>query len=358
MPRYVSEITSGTQFSRSLEDGVIADSQNRSFKVLLNFPGEIIDVQGTCRVYIGNQHPTNLNIFCSSFDAKYDGDSRAVLICTFQYKSKASSSQEDPQKNDPTIRPANWTTSVATYESPVRNWRRVYAGTGAEQSAANALGDMYDGITRLEPIITISVEQFERFDPLRNNYAVGCINSNSLRISNSLFCEPATVMLRGIQADPTVESWGNQVFRGWKTRYEFLFKRNPAMLANNSGEYNEEIGWDVAVPQTGFNVKAFAPNAGVANADIYGQPLKHSAGKIIGPPFLLPDNINAGDKVRAMVKVFEYENGGASQAPSAQPIPLNDDGTPRDYIASPKVLIYRYRVYREYNFNSLNLRLF
>jgi hypothetical protein len=58
-----------------------------------------------------------------------------------------------------------------------------------------------------------------------------------------------------------------------------------------------------------------------------------------------------------MVKVFEHESGGASQTPSAQPIPLNDDGTPRIYNADPKVLVYRYRVYREANFNTLNLRL-
>jgi hypothetical protein len=36
---------------------------------------------------------------------------------------------------------------------------------------------------------------------------------------------------------------------------------------------------------------------------------------------------------------------------------LNDDGTPRADTADPKVLVYRYRVYKEYDFNTLGLRL-
>lgn len=360
MPRKVSEVTSGTQFSRSLEDGIVADSQNRVFRVLLNYPNELIDIQGVCGIYIGNQHPVNGNIFCSSFDAKYDGDSRLVLICTFNYRSQAAASQQDPQQSEPTVRPANWSTSVATYESPVRTWHKVTNGTpeSSPSSAANALADLYDGATRLEPLITISVEQYEAFDPLRNSQYVGCINLKPAMFGTSLTCERATILLRSIQSAPVVESWGNLIYRGWKATYEFLHKRNPTYIYNGTTLAQEDIGWDIAMPQTGFNVKSFNPNAAPADADIYAQPLRHSAGKIVGPPFLLPANVAADEKVRAMIKVFEYENGGASQTPSAQPIPLNDDGTPRVYTANPPVLVYRYRVYKEADFGNLGLRLF
>jgi hypothetical protein len=58
-----------------------------------------------------------------------------------------------------------------------------------------------------------------------------------------------------------------------------------------------------------------------------------------------------------MLKVFEYEDGGVSQTPSAQPVPLNLDGSPRIVTADPKVLVQRYQVYDEYEFGGWNLRV-
>lgn len=159
-------------------------------------------------------------------------------------------------------------------------------------------------------------------------------------------------MFRGVQCNPVVESWGSNIYRGWKATYEFVYKKNYA------GEELGDIGWDIAIPQTGFNVKAFTPPGG-ADDDPFGQPLKHANGKIGfegGVPFL-PVGIDEDEKVRAMVKVFEYENGGASQLPSSQPIPINDNGRPRIETASPKVLLYRYQVQPSYDFSLLNLRL-
>ncbi len=369
MPKKISEVTQGSQFSRSLQEGSSSDSQTRVFKVLLSYAGEVIDIQQTCGIYVGYQHPYNTNIYCTAFDARFDGDSRMVLVCTFNYAPKAgtSSSGQDPQSSAPDVRPANWSTSIATYESPVRTWTRIGANGEPEvdgmfgdpseaQPAANPMGDMYDGVSRLEPIVTISVEQFEPSNPFKNNESVGCINDADVVFGDLLTCKKSTLMLRSIQTSPVIESWGSAIYRGWKATYEFLYKKNPAYIYDG-GQYEEvEIGWDVAVPQTGFNVRAFAPGGGGADTDPYAQPLKHKDGKIESP-LLLPVNITAGDKVRAMVKVFAYENGGASQTPSAQPIPLNDNGEPRIHTADPKVLVYRYRVYKEANFATLNLRL-
>jgi hypothetical protein len=359
MPKKTSEVTQGAQFSRSSQEGASSDSQTRVFKVLLEYAGEVIDVQLTCGIYVGYRHPYNTNIYCTSFDARFDGDSRMVLICTFNYAPKAGLGLPDPQSLSPDVRPANWSTSIATYESPVRTWTKVTGGSpsGGVKPAANPMGDMYDGVSRLEPIVTISVEQYEPTNPFKNNAAVGCINQADVVFGVLLTCARSTLLLRSIQTSPVVESWGSVTYRGWKATYEFLYKKNPTYIYSGGAYIEMDIGWDVAVPQTGFNVKAFAPNTAAGDQDIYSQPLKHSKGKIIGPPYLLPDNVTAGDKVRAMVKVFEYENGGASQTPSAQPIPLNDDGTPRLHTADPKVLVYRYRVYKEADFNSLYLRL-
>jgi hypothetical protein len=57
-----------------------------------------------------------------------------------------------------------------------------------------------------------------------------------------------------------------------------------------------------------------------------------------------------------MVRIAEVE-GGITQLPSAQPIALNDDGTPRLSTASPPVLVYRYVIYDELDFDILGVRL-
>lgn len=89
MPRFVSEITSGAQFTRSRENGVVADSQVRTFRVMLDQPGEYLDIQSACEIRIGDRHPSNTNIICQSFSAQYDGESRMVIVCTFNYGSEA-----------------------------------------------------------------------------------------------------------------------------------------------------------------------------------------------------------------------------------------------------------------------------
>jgi len=343
MPKLTKEVSSGAQFSRSSQEGVVADSQTRVFKILLDQPGEVVNLQSECGIFIGDQHPYNTNIYCQSFSAAFDGDSRMVLVCTFQYGSRAGSDgggQNDPQSQSPDIRPANWSTSTVLTEVPARQWYVVDEDgeIGASKvSAANPVGDMYDGVTYSVAMMNISIEQYEPSDPTKHIELVGSVNSTVMEIG-SLTCGKRTIMFRGVSFQPVVESWGQLVYRGWKASYEFLYRQD---------------SWDMRVPVTGFSVKAFAPGGATASQDAYGQPLKHSGGKIQNP-LALPDNVTAGEKVRAMIKVFEYENGGASQCPSAQPVPLNDDGTPRK--GDP--LIKRYCPYEPIDFRSrLQLRL-
>jgi len=107
-------------------------------------------------------------------------------------------------------------------------------------------------------------------------------------------------------------------------------------------------------------VIAFPPGQPRDDQDVFGQPLKHKDGKIDTNPLQLADGTAAGDRVRAMVKVSDFQDGGTSQAPSAQPVALNEDGTPRksfgDGAADPPVIIKRYRVYDTCQYSNFNLR--
>ena len=391
MPKLVKETTSGTQFTRSMRDKAVADSQDRAFKIVLNDPSELVDIQGVCGVYVGSIHPDNPNIVCKSFSARFDGESRVVLICTFNYESSTTEDDEPPEQ-----RPANWSTSTSLIEQPVYVWRRrhgagfvqpgfgipqaeVPAGWGNQEPAINPAGDIYDAVSQLTSIVNISIEQWEPIDPTRHSLFGGYINDEVMNLG-SLAMQPHTVMFRGVSSQPAVESWGSELRRGWKATYEFAYKRNrtkimiPAPPGGNlpgfaqPAEAEVDLGWDIAVPQTGFNVKAFTPPGDAAD-DPYGQPLQHGdgesndatlkefAGRIV-EPIRLFTGVAAGDKARAMVRVFSYRGGGASQTPSASPIPLNDNGRPRKDTASPKVLVYGYQVQPSVNLTqTLALRL-
>lgn len=362
MPKLVSETTSGSQFTRSMQDGSVADSQVRVFKIILETPNEVVDPQEHCNIRVGDQHPINTNIVCKSFDVRFDGESRLVMIVTFNYESAAHSSQQDQNNKPPELRAANWTTSTSLIETPVYRWRpRLVGGVwGLDAPAVNPAGDIYDAVTKLTSIVNISIEQFEVDDPTRHCLYGGYINEEEIQLG-SLLMKPHTLMFRGVSSQPHIESWGGEIRRGWKCAYEFSYKKNETkiveQLAGDNDEDDVELGWDIAVPVTGFNVIAFAPPGG-ADDDVYGQPLKHSAGRIV-PTLALPVGVTPGEKVRAMVRVFEYEDGGVSQAPSASPIPLNDSGRPRINTANPKVLVYGYQVQPSINLTqTLGLRLY
>jgi hypothetical protein len=357
----LSEVASGYQVSRSSNEGQLADTQTRSFRVMLNSPGEGFDIQSYCGVYIGDPHPVNTNVFCTSLDTRFDGDSRMVLICTFQYASEASQGNSSGggggNSQSPDVRLANWTIGSALYEIPIWNWRERTGQNswGAGKRAANGANDMYDGVSALDALVTISISQFEMTDPGRHARHVGAINENQFTLG-SLVMQPHTVMLRGIGSQPKVESWGPQLWSGWTCTYEFAYKENLYDITVGADTANNIIpvalGWDIAVPQTGFNVRAFAP-PGRDIDDPFGQPLRHKDSRIEldnGGPFL-PIGMTAEKRARAMVKVFSYEDGGVSQLPSAQPIAINDNGRPRADNLPP--IVRGYQVHREINFGTV-----
>ena len=353
MANKAKEISAGAQFSRSMEEGVVADSLTRVFKVLTDSPGAEFDIQKTCEVYIGDKHPKNTNVYCSGFDAHYDGDSRTVAICVFQYKSAPSATGKDPQEQNPKQRPANWSVSSVVHEEVAYLWNAIDGPAKSDGWVVptNPAGDRYDGVTRMQPLVTFSVEQYESTDPSKHALLAGVVNKTEYKIGTYSAPE-RTLMFRGIQAQPVVEYWGKDIYRGWKATYEFVYRSNYA------GPMLGKIGWDIALPQTGFNIINKESALGGGSNEVGSLALAHGTdGKITdwpSDPSLVAGT--DGKKVRGMVLVHSYSDGGASQVPCAQPIPLNDDGTPRSHSATPPVKVYRYQVQEAYNFDSFGLR--
>lgn len=349
MPKLTKEISSGHVYSRSSQDGAVSTSQTRVFRILLSAAGEVFDPQAVCGIQIGDPHPVNPDIYCVSFDGKFEGDSRMVALVTFNYESTpGGGGQQDPKELPPDIRPSNVTTSTSLMEIPAHQWREVGLGNFPWKAPLNPAGDKYEGVTRLEPVVSISVEQFEE-NPFANVSYAGMINSSAFKILNNDFPRHS-LMFRGIAMRPMVEFYRGVLYRGWMATYELAYRRNDA------GSTFGPVYWNRLQPQTGFNVLARLAGA---NIELAGNPLKHNDLKqIAGWPnaVSLPTNVAVGQKSRGMVLVAEYENGGASQMPCPQPIPLNDDGSPRSSDAVPQVLVDEYQVYEEFDFANLGLR--
>jgi hypothetical protein len=365
MPKMVKEITQGVTFEFSSEQQGFAASTPRVFRIIKNTPDEYINLPVVCNVRIGGEHPRESGLFCFSYTGAYDGDSRMVVLATFNYRisvsQRSSEGGPDPKQSPPEARPANWYCTTSLVEAPVHSWQRVNSANGATLMAVSPLenpaGDLYDNASTVVPIVSIFIEQFEATDPTRHVLHAGKTNLTVMQLG-SLSIPRRCLMFRGVQTKPVAETWGDSTRRGWSCTYEFLFKKNTASAYVGGLYVQQDVGWDILQPLSGFNVKAFAPPGNNVDQYVYGQPLQQEdpdTGEIANPP-ALPPGINVGDKVRGMVKIAGKNL--VRQIPCAQPIPLNEDGTPRIEFATPKVLVHRYKVTEEINFTTtFGLRL-
>lgn len=382
MPKMVSEITQGASFEFSADDTAASAQTARVFRLIKTEPAEYINIPLACGVQIGSEHPAESGLFCTSFSVAYEGESRMVLLATFNYRTTPSQSSsdgnKDPKNDAPDIRPANWYTTSSIIEVPAQTWEFSSGGSGLSNpdlaaalaggptATINPVGDLYEVVTKPTAVVTIHIDQWENEDPTKHCLHVGKTN-NKTELLGSLSMARRTIMFRGVQSRPATESWGGVLYRGWNCSYEFLYKPNiceyhfGAIGLNVVNVTKAPVGWDVLQPLSGFNVKAFDPANAAAEKDPYGQPLKtnEQTGQIVEPLALLDQPpIAAGDKVRAMVRVG-LRGGYTGQRPSAQPIPLNPDGTPRAETADPKVIVFRYKVTEEIDFkNTFKLRLY
>lgn len=344
------EIPQGNQFSRSSESGVVADSATRRFRVLLSTPGESWDISQTVGVQIGDPYSGPNQIPCVSLEASADGDSKLVRIVTATYKSTLGigSGNSDPKLSPPEQRPALY--SISTSLSEIVAWGGKPVVGGQSQGwmgAYNPVGDMVDGLTRLEPVITINVDQYSASDQSSILQYSGYVNSDTFSFSN-LSVGIHQCMLQSVNSRPVVEQFGGTTFRGFIVSFVFAVRRHYTFT--REGEM--AVGWDLAVPQTGLYIK----NDGLGTNNVSNDALclKHIDGQI----YEYPDGVTyaigtQGKKVRGMVVLPCLDGeGGAVQRQCAQPLALNDDGTPRSPLAEPPVLINRFCMQPETNFGT------
>jgi hypothetical protein len=362
MPKMVSELSQGNAFSRSSDGGGLADTATRKWKVILNSPGETWDIGLAVGVNIGTPYSGRSPIPCVSLEAAADGDSRLVRIVTAQYRSSPSAAPgaPDPKTQPPQVRPALY--SMSTSLTEIAAWGgSVVTGSsgGAWTPALNPVGDLVDGITRLEPVVTINIDQYSSSDMSQMLAYCGYVNSDAFTFS-SLSVAQHCCMLQSISTNPVVEQFGDVTFRGFKITFGFAVRAHWTITRNGF----RAIGWDIAVPQTGFNIK----NTGLNRSDVDTRVLvlAQKDGKVAKPAALA--NGTDGFKVRAQVTVPAGEKEAAdtfgyAQRPAAQPVALNDDGTPRNpdnFGVAQKVLINQICIQPEMafgnNFSNFGIR--
>jgi hypothetical protein len=362
MPKMVKEVYSGVQYDFSADEGQVAASTTRVFRIIKSDVGEYVNIANECGIQVGNPHPSEEGLYCTSYSAQYEGDSRMVVVATFNYRTTAGGSEDggagggggaDPKSFSPDIRPPNWSVSTSLQEVPAYLWKAI---TGPDSNkpdfipCVNPVGDLYEGVTKLAPIITVVVEEFRYINPVQFGTKVGYVNQSGFNIG-PLSMEPRTVMFRGVQMRPTVEQWGSMVHRGFVCSFEFAYRPNYV-----GAPIKENIGWDVLQPQSGFNVYAWQPNSVPDIREEYAQPLDAEDGGRIKEPLALPSGVTVGQKMRAQVRISGLE-GKTAQRPSAQPVALNDDGSARSSKSDRQVLVYRYQVQPSMDFAEFALRL-
>lgn len=349
------QLSQGNEFSRSAESGQIADSATRTFRVLLSNPNETWNIPATIGVNIGDLYSESSPIPCVGFEAKAEGDSRLVRIVTARYKSSPgfSTTGGDPKSEQPTVRPALYSMSTSLQEITAWGGRPVLGGASqAWQGAYNPVGDMVDGVTRLEPIITVNVDQYSYTDQSSALQYTGYVNSDNFSFS-SLSVGLHQCMLQSVNSRPVVEQFGNTLFRGFIVSFVFAIRQHYTFTR----EGPQAVGWDLVIPQTGFNIV----NSGLGDSSVDTQALvlEHSDGKVKNPSSPALADGTSGKKMRAMVCVPGTE-GSYIQRPCAQPVALNDNGTPRARTATPPVLINRICLQPEMafgnNFQSFGIR--
>lgn len=362
MPRAITELSQGNTFSLSSDGGGDAYSATRSWKVILSSPGEYINVNDVTGVNIGDPYSSANPIPCVSVEGRPDGDSRLVKIITATYRATVGGGggdATDPKTQSPAVRPAMYSMTTTLTEIAAWGGNPIVGGSSVGwQPAVNPAGDLVDGLTRLEPVVTINIDQYSTSDQSGLLAYTGYVNSGDFTFSG-LSIAKHCAMLQGISSRPVVETFGNSIFRGFMVTFSFGVRAHWAITRDGF----QPIGWDMAVPLTGFTI--INDGLDTAGIDPRALVLQHdeATGNVKIPLQYASHNGQStqGDRVRAMVTI-PSRAGGWAQNPAAQPVALNDNGTPRDTrTANPKVLINRICLQPEMpfgdNFSSFGIRM-
>lgn len=363
MPKLVSELTPGVA-ERSVDGGRSADSYTRNWRLILNDPNESYDIQQAINVRIGDAHPnaTSVPVPCISISERADGESRLVRIITAQYRTTPGDSpSQDPNSQPPDVRPAKFSISSSLIEVPATEWKKlgdvwvpndpnnpwgngaVQVGLGGvEDALMPGIFDRIDGVTKLVPLINITIEQYDN-SPVSRLDDSGKVNNDNFSLLG-LQVTKFSCMLRSISVRPVVETFGNYTYRGFLRTFELSIKTHG--------------GWLIDQILEGFNIINDDLNG--ADVDNDALSLEHDKDGFVkdGPELAAGTQ---GKKVRASV-LISARNGGRMQRPSALPVAINENGTPRNVrTAVPPVLRHRYCTQGDMafgdNFVNLGIRI-
>ncbi len=344
MPKSVVELAQGNSYTRTSEGGSGGvDSAQRQFKVILNSPNETWTVESAVGIAIGSPyHPEN-KIPCVSYESRPDGDSRTVKIVTFRYRSTpggvdgsgsgggGARGGSDPKLRSPEVRPALYTMSSSLQEIPAVGGAYLSPnGYVAESAFMNPAGDLLEGLTRLEPVVTLQITQYSLSDKSGLLQYTGTINADSFAFSGHTV-PTHCCMFQSLNVSPYVESG----FRGFQLDFQFSFRWNYCRNVQNNG--TQPLGWDQPIVMSGYNII----NSGLDNPAVEQEHLLYKLDDddsgFLQEPLVLG---RPGKKVRAQIPAQEDASGRPRQHGAASPVLLNNDGTPRSRSLPP--LVFRY----------------
>lgn len=363
-------------YSRDATDATLSDESVRKWRVVKKNLSEIYVTNTVIGVSIGDPHPLDPLITCVSINDEPSGDSRYVREVTATYRTIPSTEVSEaasgggggggggksPQSSPPQVRKSNVSSSTTIEMVPKLQWVSFddaqLPATGRLEFAVTPAGDYYEPIMHPEPVTVISFEQFEDEYPAKYFPFVGCVNKAVVKIA-TFQAAPRTLLLRSVRMAAHTEMFNGQLYWGWMTTFELAYRENSQYVTKSKkdpGKVQINIGWDTAVPQTGFGII----NKKDANepVDVTKLALQHinykvkenangQGGSVPGTGyFWATDPINggslAGKYSKAMVPVPSGD-GGWQQVPAAQPVALNNDGSPRDVDPASGVFPHIYR---------------
>lgn len=417
--------------SKTASDGAI--KYTRVWRVVKSTRDEVFDVPAATGVDIGSLYPGSTNIYCTDISQAPDGDSLMAVIATANYSTPrgGSGSGGKPPTPDlslaPILRPATITMSASAETIDAQQYildPLAAAGTPAADRglAVQPTGEIISGLKRPATSVTFTISQWEAVNPTLKAQSAGTVNDADVVIAGATF-QKRSLYVESVAYSPKTETWQGTQYDGWQVTYSLKFRSNiqrvlvnidsATGVATDDVMDDVDIGWDQAIPLRGLNclntmtttypVDQFAfsfikdaegirfgdpwspgdpttKDRGAVRLFVNGLPKSAWwAGTLFDPQF--PNGVTEfvaieGKVVRAMVSSPTSE-GGFSQSPCSQPIPLNPDGTPRarydgingaepgdaDYLyrgtiksAQDAVLSYRRGIYDASDFSLLGVR--
>lgn len=359
--------------SRDGRSGGVADTYIRKFKYIKSSPSEGYSLPNVTGIYVGAPYPGDANCTCVSIDDSPEGESRLVRNFTYTYKTVANTSGPQQQQQPPDVRPPNYSFQFGLDYVATQSWIADPVANGGWATATTPNGEIVTGLEKPQATAVLRVKQFVTSDPAGYCEYVGTVN-DGLFTAGSFSAIARTLLFRGIDAQPAVETYNLQTYAGWNVTYEFAYRENFQMINSNTAINNDNqslvnIGWDKAVPLSSRNVWC-STAAGNQFLELTAFPLEHNkngaiksvndgSGPINGQYFWAADPNGGGGTVqntlaRAMVTIPAVK-GGFTQVPASEPRPVNLDGSPRKSTLRP--IVHRRGFHKEINFKvTLGLR--